>query len=81
MRTSHDIQLRVAIANVLKHLSDAVGRNVQQPLLLRRTFKPNVVVALIATPTVPAINVEVHDISHLVAVVDKEVGKATIHCY
>ena len=82
----NDMQLRVALANddlVVKDLGDAESRKVQQPLPLRRTFKPNVV-ALIATPTVRAtsvINVEVHDISHLVAVVDKEVGKATSHCY
>ena len=82
----NDMQLRVALAYddlVVKDLGDADSRKVQQPLPIRRTFKPSVAVALIATPTVRAtsvINVEVHDMSHFVAVVAKEVRKATSHC-
>ena len=80
------MQLRVALAYddlVFNDLGDADSRKVQQPPAIRRTFKPNVAVALVATPTVRAtsvINVEVRDISHLVAVVVKDVRKATSHC-
>ena len=82
----NDMQLRVALANddlVVKDLGDAESRKVQQPLPIRRTFKPIVAVALLATPPVRAtsvINVEVHHISHLVAVVAKAVRNATSHC-